>query len=38
LKDSLAARGVRVVVVPVDRERSLERHQALWRAVADALA
>jgi 2-succinyl-5-enolpyruvyl-6-hydroxy-3-cyclohexene-1-carboxylate synthase len=38
LKDSIAAGGVRVIVVPVDRERSLERHRALWRAVADALA
>jgi 2-succinyl-5-enolpyruvyl-6-hydroxy-3-cyclohexene-1-carboxylate synthase len=38
LKEAIDARGVRVVVVPVNRERSLERHRALWRAVADALA
>ena len=38
LKESIAAGGVRVIVVPVDRERSLERHRALWPAVADALA
>jgi 2-succinyl-5-enolpyruvyl-6-hydroxy-3-cyclohexene-1-carboxylate synthase len=38
LKGSIAAGGARVVVVPVDRERSLERHRALWWAVADALA
>jgi 2-succinyl-5-enolpyruvyl-6-hydroxy-3-cyclohexene-1-carboxylate synthase len=37
LKDAVDAGGVRVVVVPVDRERSLVRHRGLWRAVAEAL-
>jgi 2-succinyl-5-enolpyruvyl-6-hydroxy-3-cyclohexene-1-carboxylate synthase len=32
-----ASAEVRVLVVPVDRGASVARHQALWRAVADAL-
>jgi 2-succinyl-5-enolpyruvyl-6-hydroxy-3-cyclohexene-1-carboxylate synthase len=30
----LAARAVRVLVVPVDRDASVERHREIWRAVA----
>jgi 2-succinyl-5-enolpyruvyl-6-hydroxy-3-cyclohexene-1-carboxylate synthase len=32
------AGGVRVFVVPVDRRSSVERHRALWDAVAAALS
>jgi len=36
--ESLAANdGVRVLVVPVDRNATVARHQALWPAVANAL-
>jgi 2-succinyl-5-enolpyruvyl-6-hydroxy-3-cyclohexene-1-carboxylate synthase len=38
LKDAVAAGGVRVIVVPVDRDRSAERHRALWDRVARRLA
>jgi 2-succinyl-5-enolpyruvyl-6-hydroxy-3-cyclohexene-1-carboxylate synthase len=34
LKDAIAQGGVRVIVVPVDRDRSAERHRDLWDAVA----
>jgi 2-succinyl-5-enolpyruvyl-6-hydroxy-3-cyclohexene-1-carboxylate synthase len=34
LKDAIAAGGVRVIVVPVDRARSAEQHGRLWSAVA----
>jgi 2-succinyl-5-enolpyruvyl-6-hydroxy-3-cyclohexene-1-carboxylate synthase len=37
LKDALAAGETRVLVVGVDRTKSVERHRALWSAVADAL-
>jgi 2-succinyl-5-enolpyruvyl-6-hydroxy-3-cyclohexene-1-carboxylate synthase len=37
LKESVDAGGVRVIVVPVDRERGLERHRALWSAAGAAL-
>jgi 2-succinyl-5-enolpyruvyl-6-hydroxy-3-cyclohexene-1-carboxylate synthase len=33
LKDAIAVGGVRVIVVPVDRDRSADRHRALWDAV-----
>jgi 2-succinyl-5-enolpyruvyl-6-hydroxy-3-cyclohexene-1-carboxylate synthase len=32
-----ASAGVRVLVVPVDRQTSVARHQAIWTAVANAL-
>jgi 2-succinyl-5-enolpyruvyl-6-hydroxy-3-cyclohexene-1-carboxylate synthase len=34
---ALASNDVRVIVVPVDRARSVERHRALWNAVARAV-
>ncbi|HEX4493908.1 MAG TPA: 2-succinyl-5-enolpyruvyl-6-hydroxy-3-cyclohexene-1-carboxylic-acid synthase [Acidimicrobiia bacterium] len=34
---ALAAGGVRVVVVPTDRETTVARHDRLWQAVAEAL-
>ena len=37
LYDALAAGGVRVVVVPVDRAENVIRHRAVWDAVAAAL-
>jgi 2-succinyl-5-enolpyruvyl-6-hydroxy-3-cyclohexene-1-carboxylate synthase len=37
LDDALAAGGVRVVVVPVDRAENVVRHRAVWDAVAGAL-
>ena len=38
LKDAIAAGETRVLVVPVDRATSVERHRALWAAVAGAVA
>jgi 2-succinyl-5-enolpyruvyl-6-hydroxy-3-cyclohexene-1-carboxylate synthase len=38
VKESLAQRGVRVLVVDVDRERSVAHHRAMFAAVANALA
>jgi 2-succinyl-5-enolpyruvyl-6-hydroxy-3-cyclohexene-1-carboxylate synthase len=38
LKDAMASGGTRVIVVPVDRERSMRRHRTLWDAAAAALA
>ncbi len=37
VRDAVSAGGVRVVVVPTDRERSVERHGAAWAAVESAL-
>jgi 2-succinyl-5-enolpyruvyl-6-hydroxy-3-cyclohexene-1-carboxylate synthase len=37
VKDALAKGGVRVVVVDVDRQRSVEHHRAMFAAVAQAL-
>jgi 2-succinyl-5-enolpyruvyl-6-hydroxy-3-cyclohexene-1-carboxylate synthase len=38
LDDALAARETRVLVVPVDARRAVERHRALWDAVARAVS
>jgi 2-succinyl-5-enolpyruvyl-6-hydroxy-3-cyclohexene-1-carboxylate synthase len=37
LGDAIASEDLRVLVVPVDRSKSVTRHRALWDAVADAL-
>jgi 2-succinyl-5-enolpyruvyl-6-hydroxy-3-cyclohexene-1-carboxylate synthase len=38
VRAALAAGGVRVVVVPTDRNTNVGRHEALWSAVAAAVA
>ncbi len=38
LKDAVAAGETRVLVVPVDRSTSVERHRALWTAAGAAVA
>lgn len=38
LLEAVAAGGVRLLVVPTDRVRTVERHRAVWDAVAAALA
>jgi 2-succinyl-5-enolpyruvyl-6-hydroxy-3-cyclohexene-1-carboxylate synthase len=37
LEAALAAGGVRVIVVPTDRHANVERHEKLWRSVAERL-
>jgi 2-succinyl-5-enolpyruvyl-6-hydroxy-3-cyclohexene-1-carboxylate synthase len=38
LKDALSAQETRVLVLTVDRQRSVEHHRALWSAVARGLS
>ena len=38
VRDSLAAGGVRLIVVPTDRRTNVARHEAIWSAVAAAIA
>ena len=38
LSDAIASDEPRVLVVPVDRTKSVERHRALWDAVVQAVA
>ncbi|MDQ1509956.1 MAG: 2-succinyl-5-enolpyruvyl-6-hydroxy-3-cyclohexene-carboxylate synthase, partial [Actinomycetota bacterium] len=37
LGDAIASDALRVLVVPIDRTKSVERHRALWDAVANAV-
>ena len=37
LGDAIAQEDLRVLVVPIDRSRGVERHRAIWDAVAAAL-
>ena len=37
LRGALVRGGVSVLVVPTDRHRNVGRHEAIWRAVAEAL-
>jgi 2-succinyl-5-enolpyruvyl-6-hydroxy-3-cyclohexene-1-carboxylate synthase len=37
LADAIASDELRVLVVPIDRTQSVERHRALWDAVAQAI-
>jgi 2-succinyl-5-enolpyruvyl-6-hydroxy-3-cyclohexene-1-carboxylate synthase len=37
LGDAIASDALRVLVVPIDRTKSVERHRALWDAVANAI-
>ena len=37
LRDAIAAGGVRVIIVPTDRATTVDRHNAVWDAVAAAV-
>ena len=37
LGDAIASDALRVLVIPIDRTKSVERHRALWDAVAHAI-